>query len=208
MESPPALPCVDAPPTAAVEMIEDLSSAWTTTLPALTTVLAGVELPPPITAETSFLMVLMTAPPCPANCPVARPKPIATDWIFEESSAVISTSPVVTVICVWLMKAECVVEMASTTMATPMLFLPAWRIPAIEVIAAPGPLPTPPLSTAPLKSTQACEPLEVMQLSLASWPLLVLRTSDASALSRPLSSMLTAFTLTLPPETVTVLEVI
>ena len=97
MARPPALPWVDAPPTAAVAVIFDVSNAWTLTLRPLTTVSVFVAVPSPIAAVTEFSMVLIVAPPCPASFPVDRPKPIVTDWIFEESSAVTSTSPVVTV---------------------------------------------------------------------------------------------------------------
>ena len=97
------LPSLDTPASAAAALIDEVSSACTLTLRPFTTVSVLVAVPSPIAAVTLFLMVLMTAPPCPAPLPVEIPTPSATDWIFEESSAATSTSPVVTVIKVLVM---------------------------------------------------------------------------------------------------------
>ena len=62
----------------------ELSVAVTEMLLAVTDDCDALDRLLPMAAETVLEMLLIVVPPTPANCPVARPKPIVTDWILEE----------------------------------------------------------------------------------------------------------------------------
>ena len=71
----------------------ELSVALTEMLLAVTEDCDALDWLLPMAAETVLAMLLIVVPPTPANCPVASPKPIVTDWIFEESTALTLTLP-------------------------------------------------------------------------------------------------------------------
>ena len=98
--------------------------------------------------------------------------------------------------------------MVSNTNAAPTLFLPAWMMPATEMMLAPGALPVPPFSAAAVKSTQFWLPLLVVQLSVASWPLLVGLTRLPSEVSSADSSTLSAVTLIAPVTLIVTVELL
>ncbi len=71
----------------------ELSVALTEMFLAVTDDCVALDWPLPMAAETVLEMLLIVVPPTPANCPVARPKPIVTAWILEESTALTLTLP-------------------------------------------------------------------------------------------------------------------